>query len=189
MRRSIQTIALLLSVTAVPASADDLSCLQANAPVTVTYEGMDYTAHDTVKAIYPGYCIAIWYSGGVIYTTPNEAGGVSCNGSVVEVDYNKASIAFNGYSLKDFPPAACGPAQACPPVETASPGESIFVYYGQDDRNPEMVTVTVRGVSASCYEVSYSGQLWFPLSALHRRCNLLGAPLAFSYNDRSNSRC
>ena len=87
-----------------PAS-ECLSASPAPTSALITYGGKIQPLTVRIEQILPK-CIRLNYSGNALWTTANAAGGVSCVGNTVQVDYSAASSAFNGVRAKT-PPAAC----------------------------------------------------------------------------------
>ncbi len=192
MKIRLFVLSLLIQTAAVDlaAAADALECVTNPPPatVTITYGG-DAEPHVTpLEAVFPGYCLRFYYSGAAMWTTLSHAGGVTCNGSTVEIDYTRANFALNGVDMRRNAPAACGPAQACPTSPPpAATGGSVNVYY---DRKSDFETVRLLSVSTSCYEVYYGGNsLWFPKSALQYWCDILGNQVGLNLNKGRGSAC
>jgi hypothetical protein len=188
MRILFQAFLFVVLAFAAPSWADDLSCVIPGAPVTINYSGSENTHKAKVEYVSPGYCVGIHISGSIMYTTLDQAGGLSCERSMVQVDwFDLANSAFNGFGMRKFVPAECGPVQDCVDTATANVGERSYIYY---DAGIEMANVKISSVNDKCYTMDYGGSpIWFPLSALQPRCNLLGAPAAFDYELRSSDPC
>ena len=83
-------------------------CLGAKPPPTsalITYGGAAQPLTVKIEQLMPK-CLRLNYGGNALWTTANEAGGVSCVGNNVQIDYTRANSAFNGMH-GNTPPAAC----------------------------------------------------------------------------------
>ncbi len=163
------------------------NCLNAKpTSALVTYGGRAKPENVRIEAIMPK-CVRFNYGGSAMWTKASSAGGISCVGKAVQIDYGKANRAFNGIRLRKYTPAACGRKKAPPKSVPMARGPRINVYYG---KSIDMASVPLRKVTAKCYEISYSGnKMWFPKSAYKYRTDFVGNPPGLNYNARRNQPC
>jgi hypothetical protein len=69
----------------------------------ITYQGRGQPVTVPIFSI-SDKCIGVMYGGRPLWTTANVAGGVSCVGNAVQIDYNTASSTFNGIETSSPPP-------------------------------------------------------------------------------------
>lgn len=190
MKMSSWTSGACMLLAATWAQAQAPACLTATpAPTTakIVYGGSAAPVNAPIDKITPT-CVRLNYSGNALWTTANAAGGISCVGNAVQVDYTAASKAFNGMNVKNYMPAACAPAQPAPSgPPPAAAGSTVNVYYG---KTIDMATVPLVGATADCYEINYGGnKMWFPKTALGYRTEFAGNPVGLDYNARRSTPC
>ena len=185
---SIATSACLL-LAASWAQAQVPACLSASpAPTSakIVYGGNIAPVNAPIEKIAPP-CVRLNYSGSALWTTADAKGGISCDGKNVVVDYNAASKAFNGQNLRQYTPAACGPAQAAPSGAPPAPSGKVNIYYG---KTIDMASVPLVSATSDCFQVDYSGnKMWFPKSAYAYRADFVGNPAGLDYNARRSTAC
>ena len=170
-----------------PKPSASLACLKTK-PTSglVTYGGKIKPVKIKIEKIML-VCIRFNYGGGAMWTKASAAGGISCVGKNVQIDYGKANSAFNGIKLRKFTPAACGPKKAPPKSAPVPKGSKINIYYG---KTVDMASVPLRKTSAKCIEISYGGnKMWFPKSAYKYRSNFVGNPPGLNYSARRSTPC
>jgi hypothetical protein len=167
--------------------AADPPCLATATSGLVTYGTSTQTATVKIEKVIPNYCVRFNYSGNAMWTTANEKGGLSCKGPQLVIDYNLANTAFNGVTLRQFTPAACGQPQQASLGAPPAPTDSMYVYYG---KTTDMHSVKIKGTTTACYQINYSGNsVWFPKSAYAYRADFVGNPPGLDYNARKYSAC
>lgn len=184
------------------ALANDLSCVGPGAhPPTamVWHEGNPPTKPLpwTIAKIIPGYCIMIGVPKFSFWTTLDAKGGVTCNGKVPYIDFNKAFGRLSGIRTYHFVPAECGPPFNCPHNKTPperGPGPVYVQYppptFPSGNGYTPIAQVEITSVSNACYKVDYSGfPLWFPKAALKYDCALRSIPAALDYTMRRDKPC
>jgi len=172
-----------------PLPGGPMACLKVKPAPTgalVTYGGKIKPAKVKIEQILP-LCLRFNYSGNGMWTRTSAAGGVSCEGRTVKIDYGKANSAFNGVKLRKFTPAACGPKKAPPKAAPVAKGRTINIYYG---KTTDMYPTPLRKTTDKCYEISYGGnKMWFPKSAYKYRTDFVGNPPGLNYGARRNKPC